>query len=194
MGGCLHPSFYVYIFTEVNLINKDLRINERIRARQVRLISASGEQLGIVSLQEALAKARESDLDLVEVAPQADPPVCRIMDYGKYKYEQQKRDREARKRQKVVTVKEIKLRPGIDRHDLDVKVRNAQRFLKDGDKVKCTIMFRGREIIHKELGQKVLEQLAEKVGDLGSIERPPTMEGRNMIMILAPTGRNGSDN
>ena len=150
------------------------------------MISPEGEQLGIVSLQEGLAKAQEYDLDLVEVAPQANPPVCRIMDYGKYKYEQQKREREARKRQKSVTVKEIKMRPNIEDHDFDVKARNAQRFLKDGDKVKCTIMFRGREIIHKEIGRKVLERLAEAVQEFAQIERPPTMEGRNMVMVLAP--------
>lgn len=137
-------------------------------------------------LKEALRIAQEQGLDLVEVAPQARPPVCRIMDFGKYKYEQKRREREARKKQRTVDVKEIKLRPGIEEHDFKVKARNTLRFLEDGDKVKVTVMFRGREISHAELGEKLCWRLAEEVGEKASVERPPKLEGRNMVMILAP--------
>lgn len=161
-------------------------MNEAIRAREVRLVDENGQQLGIVSGREAQRLASEKGLDLVEVAPQARPPVCRIMDFGKYKYEQQKREREARKNQKVITIKEIKMRPNIDGHDFEVRVRNAERFLKEGDKIKCTIMFRGREIVHSELGKQVLDRLLKRVQDLCVVERHAKVEGRNMIMILAP--------
>lgn len=154
--------------------------------REVRLVSQDGEQLGIVPTHEALRIARERGLDLVEVAAQARPPVCRIMDYSRWKYEQAKRAREARRKQKVQDVKEVKMRPTIDEHDFDVKARAAERFLRDGDKVKATIMFRGREIAHLEIGQKVLERLLERVKDACVVERPPKIEGRNMIMVLAP--------
>lgn len=163
-----------------------MRVNDRIRAREVRLIGPDGSQLGIVPLREALQMAEEQGLDLVEVAPQAVPVVCRIMDYGKFKYEQQKREREARKRQRTITIKELKMRPNIEDHDFQVKLRSADRFLRDGDKVKCTIMFRGREIVHKDIGRKVLERMAEALAELAKVERPPVMEGRNMSMILAP--------
>ncbi|PZN07910.1 MULTISPECIES: translation initiation factor IF-3 [Thermaerobacter] len=161
-------------------------MNEQIRVREVRVISPEGEQLGIFPTHEALRMAYERNLDLVEVAPQARPPVCRIMDYGKYKYEQSKRDREARKRQRIVDVKEVKMRPRIDQHDFEVKLRNARRFLQDGNKVKATIMFRGREIVHADLGRQVLERLARAVEDIATIERRPVVEGRNMTMVLAP--------
>ncbi len=157
-----------------------------IRAREVRVVSETGEQLGVFSSREALRIAQERGLDLVEVAPHARPPVCRIMDYGKYKYEQSKREREARKKQKVVTIKEVKMRPNIDEHDFQVRAKRAESFLKDGDKIKATIMFRGREVVHADLGRKVLERLVEAVKDLCVVERPPRLEGRNMIMILAP--------
>jgi translation initiation factor IF-3 len=177
-------------------IDRELRVNERIRAREVRLIDTDGTQLGIMPLRQALEIAYEKGLDLVEVAPQARPPVCRIMDYGKFKYEESKREREARKKQKQVTIKELKLRPSIEDHDLQVKLRNAERFLRDGDKVKCTIMFRGREIVHKELGRAVLDRLAAALSELAVVERQPVLEGRNMVMILAPhpqvAGRDGS--
>jgi len=161
-------------------------VNGEIRAREVRLVGTNGQQLGIMPLREALRIAHEQGLDLVEVAPQARPPVCRIMDYGKYKYEQSKREREARKKQRIIDVKEVKLRPGIEEHDFQVKARNALRFLEDGDKVKVTIMFRGREISHPELGEKLCWRLADQVSELASVERPPKLEGRNMVMILAP--------
>lgn len=146
----------------------------------------NGEQLGIVPAREAVRIAFEKGLDLVEVAPNAKPPVCRIMDYGKFKYEESKREREARKKQKVVSIKEVKMRPNIEDHDFDVRTRQTERFLQDGDKVKCTIMFRGREIVHADLGKAVLERLVERVRDLCVIERAPKVEGRNMIMILSP--------
>ncbi|AJQ27862.1 Translation initiation factor IF-3 [Pelosinus fermentans JBW45] len=152
--------------------------------------SATNEPLGIVQLRDALQMAAEQHLDLVEVAPTAKPPVCRIMDFGKFKYEQQKREKEAKKKQKVVTVKEVKLRPNIEDHDFDVKFKNAQRFLEDGDKVKVTIMFRGRELSHPELGKKVLDKMASQIKDIANIERAARLEGKNMIMILAPKPQN----
>mgnify|MGYP002646428436 CR=1 FL=1 len=166
-----------------------MRINEEIRAREVRVIAGEGEQLGIMSGRDALQLAQERHLDLVEIAPTAKPPVCRIMDYGKYRYEQQKRDKEARKKQKTFDIKEVKLRPGIEDHDFGVKFKNAVRFLEDGDKVKVTIMFRGRELSHPELGEVLLKKMAEQLKDMAVIERAPKLEGRNMIMIVAPKAR-----
>lgn len=139
-----------------------------------------------MSAREALRLADERRLDLVEVAPAAKPPVCRIMDYGKYRYEQSKREKEAKKKQKIISIKEVKLRPNIEAHDFEVKARNAVRFLKDGDKVKATIIFRGREIVHTQLGHQLLKRLADYVKDFSTVERMPKLEGKNMIMILAP--------
>lgn len=167
-------------------ISKDLRINEGIRARDVRLISQTGEQLGILQLRDALRIAQQVNLDLVEVAPTARPPVCKIMDYGRFKYEQAKRDREARKNQKIVDIKELKMRPTIEEHDFSVKLRNARRFLEDGDKVKASITFRGREIVHADLGRQVLDRLVRELADLGAPERPPRLEGRFMTMMIQP--------
>nr|WP_320148277.1 translation initiation factor IF-3 [uncultured Anaeromusa sp.] len=163
-----------------------MRINEEIRVREVRVTTAEGEQLGIMQVRDALQMALEQNLDLVEVAPTARPPVCRIMDYGKFKYEQQKRDKEAKKKQKIVTIKEVKLRPNIEDHDFDVKKKNALRFLEDGDKVKVTIMFRGRELSHPELGRVLLVRMAKELADIANVERDPKLEGKNMIMILNP--------
>ena len=163
-----------------------MRINEEIHIREVRVTSATGEQLGIMATRDALRMAEEQHLDLVEVAPKAKPPVCRIMDFGKYRYEQQKREKEAKKKQKVITIKEVKLRPHIEQHDFDVKVKNALRFVEEGNKVKVTIMFRGREMSHQELGREVLHRVAETLKDLVAIERDVKLEGKNMIMILAP--------
>ena len=172
---------------EVIVIAKDeLRINEEIRAREVRVNTVDGEQLGIMPLARALELAAQHHLDLVEIAPKAKPPVCRIMDYGKYQYEQQKREKEARKRQKTVDVKEVKLLIRIEEHDFDVKTKNAIRFLEGGDKVKATIMFRGRELTHPELGEELLNKMAVKLQDIAVIERKPKLEGRNMVMIVAP--------
>jgi translation initiation factor IF-3 len=150
-------------------------------------VGADGSQIGVVPTQEALRQARELDLDLVEVAPQADPPVCRIMDYGKYKYERDIRQKEARKKQSRVEVKEIKFRPKIDRHDYATKRGHVERFLRAGAKVKITIMFRGREMAHTDLGRKILDQLVEELGDTIVLESPPKQEGRNMVMVIGPS-------
>ncbi|MCL6612452.1 MAG: translation initiation factor IF-3 [Peptococcaceae bacterium] len=176
----------VFLFGGGDIISKDFRINEEIRVREVRLVDTDGNQLGIMPLREALRIAEERQLDLVEIAPQARPPVCRVMDFGKYKYEQSKREKEARKKQKIVEIKEIKLRPNIEDHDFFVKVKNASRFLKEGDKVKATIIFRGREIVHTQLGRQLLVRMAEELKDLGNVERQPKLEGKNMIMIISP--------
>lgn len=170
----------------MNPISKELRINEEIRAREVRVVSDTNEQLGVMPLRDALAAAIERGVDLVEVAPTAKPPVCRMMDYGKYRYEQQKREKEARKKQKVITLKEVKLRPNIEDHDFYVKMKNAIRFLEDGSKVKVTIMFRGRELSHPELGEELLVRFAEELKDKAVREKAPKLEGRNMTMMLAP--------
>lgn len=168
-------------------ISKELRINEEIRCKEVRLIDDAGEQRGVMAPRDAAKIAAEKGLDLVEIAPNANPPVCRIMDYGKYKYEQSKREKEAKKNQKTISVKEVKLRPSIEDHDFMTKARNAAKFLADGDKVKVTIMFRGREITHPELGQELCERFAEELSGVAKVEKPAKVEGRNMIMILAPS-------
>jgi len=161
-------------------------INDEIRVKEVRLIGASGEQLGIVPIREALQLATDANLDLVNVAPQAKPPVCRVMDYGKFRYEQQKKEKEARKNQKVVELKEVRFSATIDEHDFQTKLRNVIKFLNEGDKVKCSVRFRGREITHASIGQKVLERVAEEAKDICTVERRPKLEGRSMIMILSP--------
>lgn len=162
------------------------RANNQITAPEVRLIDENGENVGIVRLAEALAMAEEAGLDLVEISPNAKPPVCKIMDLGKFKYEMQKKAAEARKKQKVIEVKEVKFRPNIDRHDYDVKMRSVQKFLSEGDKVKVTLRFRGRELAHQELGRQLLERIAQDVEGLGKIESMPKMENRQMIMVVAP--------
>lgn len=175
------------IFWRWLVISKDnININEKIRAREVRLIDVNGEQLGVKTKNEALDIAVNANLDLVMVAPNAKPPVCRIMDYGKYRYEQQKKDKEARKNQTTIKIKEVRLSPGIEEHDFNTKLRNARKFLSKGDKVKAAVRFRGRAITHKELGQKVLDRLAEECKDVATIETKPKMEGRNMFMMLTP--------
>jgi translation initiation factor IF-3 len=150
------------------------------------VIDSNGQQLGIMQIREGIRLAAEQGLDLVEVAPQAKPPVCRIMDYGKYKYEQSKRERDARKKQRVINIKEVKIRPRIENHDFQVKVKNARRFLGDGDKVKVTLMFRGREITHASLGHDLCLKFYKELEDVAAMEKAPKVEGRNMIMILAP--------
>ena len=164
----------------------DTRINEMIRVPQVRLIGDDGNQIGVVSRDEALKLAQQRDLDLVEVAPDAKPPVCRILDYSKYKYEQEQKQKAARKHQQNITVREIKFRPKIAEHDYDTKKGHVVRFLKHRDKVKVTIMFRGREVTHPERGEMILNRLADELGDLAVIEQRPTQDGRNMTMMLAP--------
>jgi translation initiation factor IF-3 len=161
-------------------------VNDRIRVPRVRVVGADGNQVGILETPEALALAAGQDLDLVEVAPQADPPVCRIMDYGKYKYEQAVRQREARKKQSLVVVKEMKMRPKIDPHDYETKKGHIVRFLRQGAKVKVTIMFRGREMVHPENGEKLLMRLADDVVDIAKIDTPPKLDGRNMTMVMSP--------
>jgi len=167
-------------------ISKDHQINDDIRAREVRLVGPDSEQLGIKPLREALQMAVDMNLDLVNVAPTAKPPVCRIMDYGKFRYEQQKKEKEARKNQKVVDVKEVWFRANIEEHDYQTKYRNVVKFLKDGDKVKASVRFRGREITHADIGQRILNRLASEVAEICNVERAPKLEGRSMIMILAP--------
>ena len=162
------------------------RVNGAIRAPQVRCINPDGEQLGVLDTRDAISKAEDFGLDLVEVQPNVDPPVCKILDYGKYKYEAQKRANEARKKQKIIEVKEIKLRPNIDEHDYQVKMRNVVKFLSGGDKVKVTLRFRGREMAHQELGANVLTRVREETDEIAKIEAMPKMEGRQMIMVLAP--------
>jgi translation initiation factor IF-3 len=164
-------------------------VNDRIRAPQVRLVGSDGTQIGIVSIEDALQRAKDLDLDLVEVAPMAQPPVCRIMDYGKYKYERDVRQKEARKKQSRVEVKEIKMRPKIDRHDYGTKKGHVIRFLNQGARVKVTIMFRGREMAHTELGRKLLDRLTEDLQELATVEGYPKLDGRNMVMVLAPSKR-----
>ncbi|MCL5735571.1 MAG: translation initiation factor IF-3 [Actinobacteria bacterium] len=163
-----------------------VRINEKIRADEVRLIGPDGEQVGIVDIREALNYADRLNLDLVEVAPMANPPVCKVMDYGKYRYEQEQKAKEARKRQTTISIKEIKLRPKIDDHDFETKKGHVERFLRKGDKVKLTIMFRGRELVHPHLGERLLRRMAEDLGEISEVESQPSLDGRNMVMMLAP--------
>jgi len=171
---------------EVKDIIKQLRINERIIAKEVRLVGDKGEQLGIMPLSQAQEMARKSNLDLVEVAPTAAPPVCRLLDYGKYKYQQAKKEQEAKKSQKASLLREVRMRPKIGAHDFDAKARTVRKLLDDGDKVKVTIMFRGREITHPDLGWKLLQRMTELMGDMVTMERQPAMEGRRMNIVLSP--------
>ena len=171
---------------ETGIAQQDLRVNERIRIPRIRVVGPDGDQVGIMETEAALAMAREADLDLVEVAPQADPPVCRIMDYGKYKYEQAVKQRESRKRQSQVVVKEMKMRPKIDQHDYDTKKGHVERFLHQGAKVKVTIMFRGREMVHPENGQRLLDRLSEELDEIARVDTAPKLDGRNMTMVLSP--------
>ncbi len=161
-------------------------MNHEIKAREVRVIGPDGKQLGIMPLKDALRHAQEAQLDLVKVASNAKPPVCKIMDYGKYKYEQSKREKEARKNQKVINVKEIRMNPTIDDHDFQVRLKSAIKFLQDGNKVKVSIKFRGRQMTHTKLGEDVLNKMIEQTKELGVVEKPPVIEGRNMVMILSP--------
>lgn len=165
---------------------RPLRVNERIRVPEVRVIDENGKNLGIFRTEEALRLARERGLDLVEVQPNANPPVCRIMDYGKYRYEESRRERESRKRQKAIEIKEIRLRPRIDTHDLETKVRQMQQFLADGAKVKVSVLFRGREIVYQDLGERVLQRVLDLLGPRATVEQAPHLEGRTLVMVLAP--------
>lgn len=169
----------------LSISSMEHQINEDIRDKEVRLIDADGAQMGVVPLAQAQEAALSRGLDLVKIAPQAVPPVCRIMDYGKFRFEQAKREKEARKNQRIVEIKEIRLTPGIDVNDFNVKVGHAIRFLKDGDKVKVSVRFRGREVTHSSLGHELLKRFAEKCAEFGSVEKAPKLEGRQMLMFLA---------
>ena len=162
------------------------RINNRIDAREVRLIDAAGENVGVVPIRQAIMMAEEASLDLVEISPDAKPPVCKILDYGKFKFQEQKKAAEARKKQKVIEIKEIKMRPNIDEHDYQTKMKAINRFLEDGDKVKLTLRFRGRELSHGELGLKLLERVRDETAELAKVEQLPRLEGRQMLMVIAP--------
>ena len=162
------------------------RVNDKIRAPEIRLIGAEGENVGVVAPARALEMADEAGLDLVEISPNANPPVCKIMDFGKFKYEQPKRESEARKKQKIIEIKEVKFRPNTDTHDYEVKMRNVFKFLENGDKVKVTLRFRGREMAHQNLGRELLERVAEDTKEIGRVEKFPKMEGRQMIMLIGP--------
>ncbi len=165
---------------------KECSINEEIKAKEVRLIDVDGSQLGVMSIKDAMSKAEERNLDLVEISPQAVPPVCKIMDYGKYRFEQSKREKETKKNQKIVNIKEVKMSPSIDVHDFNTKVNQASKFLKAGDKVKITVKFRGRELHHTSLGQELLERVAVALREVGNVEKQAKLEGRNMAMVVAP--------
>jgi translation initiation factor IF-3 len=165
---------------------KDININEKIKVREVRLIDDNGKQLGIVPTVEAIRMAKEQDLDLVEVSPKTNPPVCKIMDYGKFKYQLAKKAQEAKKKQTVIQIKEMKLGLKIQEHDLMVKIRHIREFLEDGCKVKVIVMFKGREILHKDMGEKLTQKIIEAIKDIGNLEQKPKFDGRNIIMVFAP--------
>ena len=191
-SGAMRCSFFIIAsqqFWEVLGIN-DLMINEEIRDREVRVVDQNGEQLGVMPIRQALEMADEAQLDLVKIAPQARPPVCKIMDYGKYRFEQSKKEREFRKNQKVITVKEVRLSATIEDHDIDVKLKNAIKFLKEGNKVKATIRFRGRQITHSEIGRQVMTEFAERIKEYGTVDKAPMIEGRNMSMFISPKDAN----
>ena len=172
------------IFFKEGITISDFMINEQIRDREVRLIGSNGEQLGIMSARDAMKIAREAELDLVKIAPTAKPPVCKIIDYGKYKYEMSRKEKEARRKQKIIEIKEVRLSPNIDENDLNTKISAARKFLQKGDKVKVTLRFRGREMAHVQKSKQILDVFAEKVADLAVVEKAPKLEGRQMIMFL----------
>ena len=174
-----------FIFLEVFYIKQELPINGQIKAKEVQLISDEGEKLGVISLQEALEKAEDKKLDLVLVAPNVNPPVCKIMNYGKYKFEQAKKEKEAKKKQKVLEIKEIRITPNIEEHDFGFKSKNARKFLEDGNKVKITVRFKGREVNNVKLGENVLEKFIQELEDVSVVEKKPKLEGRNMFIMLS---------
>lgn len=180
----LWPPFLLYKYMEV-LIISDLFINEQIRDKEVRVIGTDGEQIGVMSAKEAFALAKEADLDLIKIAPTAKPPVCKIADYGKYKYELARKEKEARKKQKVIDVKEVRLSPNIEENDINTKASAARKFLAKGDKVKVTLRFRGREMAHVQSSKHILDDFAQRLSDVAVIEKAPKLEGRSMTMFLA---------
>ena len=180
----MHPRFFIRrCFKSANLAHQ---INEEITDKEVRLIGVEGEQLGIMSAEEALKIAIEHDLDLVKIAPGSNPPVCRVMDYGKYRFEQTKKEKEAKKNQRIIEVKEIRMSPGIDTNDFNTKLKNALKFLSDGDRVKASVRFRGREMAHTEIGEELLRDFAEKCAEIANLDKAPKLEGRNMSIFLSP--------
>ncbi len=179
---------FLYFFRRWRVISKELRVNEEIRAKKIRVIGDEGEQLGIITVREGLVMAEEKGLDLVEVSPATDPPVCKLMDYGKFRYEQAKKEKDSKVKRRTLEVKDVKIRPKIDEHDFQVKKVTAERILKDGDKVKVTMMFRGRELVHTALAEKLMTRLFDELIEVCIMERNPKLEGKNMIMILAPKG------
>ena len=190
-SGALRDSFFICSELSGRCIGiNDLMINEEIRDREVRVVDQNGAQLGVMPVKQALDMAEEMQLDLVKIAPQARPPVCKIMDYGKYRFEQSKKEREFRKNQRVITVKEVRLSATIEDHDIDVKLKNAIKFLKDGNKVKATIRFRGRQITHSEIGRQVMTEFAERIKEYGTVDKAPQIEGRNMSMMISPKDAN----
>ena len=190
-SGALRDSFFICSELSGRCIGiNDLMINEEIRDREVRVVDQNGAQMGVMPVKQALDMAEEMQLDLVKIAPQARPPVCKIMDYGKYRFEQSKKEREFRKNQRVITVKEVRLSATIEDHDIDVKLKNAIKFLKDGNKVKATIRFRGRQITHSEIGRQVMTEFAERIKEYGTVDKTPQIEGRNMSMMISPKDAN----
>ena len=185
-GRWIFTCFFILFWRCFVISNKDLMINEEIRDKEVRVIGANGDQLGVMSSKEALNIAEQNGMDLVKIAPQATPPVCKIMDYGKYKFELAKRDRETKKNQKVVNIKEIRLSPSIDTNDFNTKVNHTLKFLKSGHKVKITVRFRGREVNHSSLGKVLLDKFAEAIEDVAVVEKNAKLEGKNMFMVIAP--------
>lgn len=185
-GRWIFTCFFILFWRCFVISNKDLMINEEIRDKEVRVIGANGDQFGVMSSKEALKIAEQNGMDLVKIAPQATPPVCKIMDYGKYKFELAKRDRETKKNQKVVNIKEIRLSPSIDTNDFNTKVNHTLKFLKSGDKVKITVRFRGREVNHSSLGKVLLDKFAEAIEEVAVVEKNAKLEGKNMFMVIAP--------
>ena len=185
-GDSPHNFYFIYGWRCSAISAKELQINEEIRAKEVRIVGEGGEQVGVMSASAALAMAYEKDLDLVLIAPNAQPPVCRIMDYGKYRFERDKKEKEAKKKQTVVEVKEIQLSCNIDTHDFETKVKHAHRFIGDGNKVRVVVKFRGREMSHLDIGRDLLARFEEAVSDAGTVEKRPSLEGRFMSMIISP--------
>ena len=183
----MHPRFLRSFFRRcINIANLTHQINEEITDKEVRLIGGDGEQLGIMSAAAALQIAIEHDMDLVKIAPGSNPPVCRIMDYGKYRFEQTKKEKEAKKNQRVIEIKEIRMSPGIDTNDFNTKLKNGQKFLSDGDRVKVSVRFRGREMAHTEIGEQLLREFADKCAEIANLDKAPKLEGRNMSIFLSP--------
>lgn len=182
----MHPCFFHPLWRWTTIANTDHQINEEIRDREVRLIGVDGEQLGIMSSEEALRIATEQEYDLVKIAPGSNPPVCRIMDYGKYRFEQTKKEKEAKKNQRVIEIKEIRMSPSIDTNDFNTKLKNGQKFLSEGNRLKVSIRFRGREMAHTDIGGVILRDFAAKCADIANLDKAPKLEGRNMSMFLSP--------